>query len=232
MIFWGIHPVIESLRSKLVPDKIHMVSKTNNSAHERIKRMASDRHVPIFFEKDLQKFCGTSEHQGVCAEISGLKSKKFEMCSTLPDALIMLDGIQDPHNFGAALRVCEVFGFTHIIFHKGDSCGLTPAGIKASAGAIFHLNFFCSNLNSAIKRLKAEGFKIMILDAKGEATIDRADLTSKYCLVVGSEFKGVRFAIKRVADQTLRIPILGKIQSLNLSCALSTALYEFSKKSA
>ena len=141
----------------------------------------------------------------------------------------MFDGIQDPHNFGASIRVSEVLGFNNIIFYKGDSCGITPSAVKASAGGIFHVNLYQSNLNSAMKKLITWGFSIYVLDGKGDILLPQVQLEKKVCLVIGSERKGVRFSIKRQADKIVKIPMYGKLNSLNLSCALSAVLYEFSR---
>jgi 23S rRNA (guanosine2251-2'-O)-methyltransferase len=140
------------------------------------------------------------------------------------DRIVIFDGLQDPHNFGAALRVCECFGWTTVIFHKGNSCGVTPTAIKVSAGAYFHVDLYASNLNSAVRRLKDDGYAIWAFEGDGEAVLGEIEPPQKLALVIGSEGKGVRFAIKRLADTVVSIPLGGAVNSLNVSCALTSAL--------
>ena len=230
MVYYGIHPVLESLNSKHLPEVIYMMPKRENSGLSFIYKTAISKGIRVEQKLDLRKISGTDKHQGVCAKIENFSAKRLEVNESTAGRMIMMDGIQDPHNFGAILRVCEVFGFNDIIFHRGDSCGITGAVIKVSTGAIFHLNLYISNLSVAIKKLKEHDYRIYVLDSDGSQSLPEIDNLSKFCLIIGSEYKGVRFSIKRLADGIIRIPVLGKIQSLNVSCALATALYEFSRK--
>ena len=229
MIFYGIHPVLESLKSNHPPRIIYMEPKKKNPGLSRIQKMAISMQISVEIKDTIRGLCGTEKHQGVCAFIDDFSTRDLGAGNVLSDKIVMLDGIQDPHNFGAALRVCEVFGFKDIIFHKGDSCGITAAAIKVSTGAIFHLNLLMSNLNTAIKKLKQFDYQIFVLDSEGNNDfLPNIELPPRFCLVVGAEYKGVRFSIKRQADKIITIPMSGKIQSLNVSCALTAALYGIS----
>ena len=101
---------------------------------------------------------------------------------------------------------------------------MTAVAAKTSAGALFHVNLYSSNLNKAVQFLKSKEFSILALDAGGESTIYDLDLPEKFCLVIGSEGKGIRYNIINEADVILSIPMKGKVNSLNVSCALSATL--------
>ena len=224
MIYYGINPVFESLNSNNLPDTIYAAASKDSSTINSIIRIAEKKNIPVIRKLDLKKLCQSDNHQGVCAHIASLNEHNLFQTEISTNRFIMFDGIQDPHNFGAALRVCEVFGFKHVIFHKGNSSGLTSTAIKVSSGAAFHLNLYQTNLNSAIKRLKHLNFQICILDNNSEQSIYEITFPKKICFVIGSENKGVRFSIKRKSDITMKIPLLGKVDSLNVSCALSAVL--------
>ncbi len=226
MIVYGVNPVLESLRSPHLPAEIFIRQNKDTDAVKRITAAAARHSIPVRRVDDVDKRCGSREHQGVCALIDHELSLPLPQEPLLFDRVVVLDGIQDPHNFGAALRVCEVFGWQHVVYHKGNSCGLTPAAVKASTGAVFHLNVYRSNLNAAIKKFKSALFTIMVLDGSGPVDITDAGPAERLCLVIGSEGTGVRHAIRRQADILVAIPTRGKIGSLNVSCALATALHE------
>ena len=142
--FYGINPVTEALRSPQVPYHITIASGKDNPGLSQIRALAREHGVPVSEARNLDQLAGNPGHQGVVAELAedGVKGVPRDGVDT--DRIIIFDGLQDPHNFGAALRVCECFGWTTIIFHKGNSCGVTPTAIKVSAGAYFHVKVYAS----------------------------------------------------------------------------------------
>jgi len=226
MIYYGIHPVSESIDSPRPPERIYVQRGKQNPRIDSILAAARQRGIATETVADLDRRCGSGDHQGVAAELRQPLSKFLPDAHELGDRLLLMDSIQDPHNFGAALRVCDAFGFQDIIYHQGNSSGLTPAAVKVSAGAAFHLNLYISNLNSAVKRLHNAGYRIIALDAEGEQSIFTADFSSKFCLVIGSEGRGIRHNIRRQSDLTVSIPMAGRVSSLNVSCALTAVLAE------
>lgn len=230
MVFYGVNPVIEALRSSRLPERIVIAAGKDNPRLLIVRRLAGEKGVAVEEHEHLEQLCRSKEHQGVCAWASGFDRGELSELPPEVDRLVMLDGLQDPHNFGAALRVCETFGCRHVVYHSGNSCGLTAAAIKASAGAAFHLTLYETRLNRAVKRLQEQECRLIVLEAKGDATIFEAELPPRWCLVVGSEGRGVRTAIRRQGDAVVRIPIHGRVNSLNVSCALSAALCEFSRR--
>jgi 23S rRNA (guanosine2251-2'-O)-methyltransferase len=224
MIFYGINPIMEALRAQHPLQHIYVVDRKSSPAITKILNLAKREGVLIRRVPDMRGITKSPDHQGVCAECDDLGTTTLPLQPIDADRIVMLDGIEDPHNFGASLRVCEGMGVRDVIYHKGNSSGITPAAVKVSTGALFHLNLYHSNLNSAIKKLKYDGVAIVVLDGGGDTTIYDWEPTQPYCLVIGSEGKGVRFAIQRQADLVLRIPMRGNLNSLNVSCALTAAL--------
>ena len=231
MIIFGINPIIESLHSERRPDSIYVQSGKRNKRLSHVVGMAERFNIPVNVVDSMDKICGRNVvHQRVAGEFSVKLTQSLKSLPSDVDRVVLLDGLEDPHNFGASLRVCEVFGFPHVIFHKGNSSGLTSIAAKSSAGAVFHLNLYSSNLNQAIKHLKDSGFSIICMEAQGAESIFDVELPSKYCLVVGSEGKGVRHNIREQSDKVVNVPMRGRVNSLNVSCALSATLCEFSRK--
>jgi 23S rRNA (guanosine2251-2'-O)-methyltransferase len=222
--FYGINPVTEALRSSQIPLSITVASGKTNPGLQKIRALAREQGVPVREARNLDRLAGNPGHQGVLAEIADDGVRGIPREGVDSDRVVIFDGIQDPHNFGAALRVCECFGWTTVIFHKGNSCGVTPTAIKVSAGAFFHMDLYASNLNSAVRRLQESGYAIWALEGDGDAELGVIEPPQKLALVIGSEGKGVRFAIKRLADTIVRIPLAGHVNSLNVSCALASAL--------
>jgi len=229
MIIYGVNPVREALRAvPPLPVRVYLeASRSGPRAHE-IRQLALRQGVALTTVDNLDRLTDSREHQGCAADLGERPPLTLD---DLPDSttrVVMLDGLQDPHNFGAALRVCEVFGVPEVIFHHGNSCGITPAAIKASAGAYAHLRLYESNLNRACKRLKERGFALAILAADGTIPLPAWRPQGKVCLIMGSEGEGVRHALRRLGDLTLAIPMRGRVDSLNVSNALAVALYQLS----
>ncbi len=231
MIIYGINPLIESFRSPKLPSKVLLHKGKDNKRIQHILHKAEQADIPVEVVGNLQKYCGQhAVHQGVAAEFPDDFAAPIETLPEDANRLVLFDGIRDPHNFGAAIRVCEVFGFRHIIYHLGDSSGLTPVAAKSSSGAIFFVDLYISNINKAANFLKDRDYKLMALDAGGEESIYDVDLPERFCLVIGSEGDGVRFNLRRDSDALVKIPMTGEVNSLNVSCALSAALCEFSRR--
>ncbi len=144
-----------------------------------------------------------------------------------PPLLVMTDGIQDPRNLGAAVRVADAAGSHGLILPKRRAAPPTTTVIRAAAGATAHYPLVSvTNLNRSMEACKASGLWIAGLDARGEQTIWEADLTGPLVIVLGSEHKGLRRLVRKACDFTLSIPMFGGVSSLNTSTALAVALYE------
>lgn len=231
MIIYGINPVSEALRADVPVRTIYVQSGKDKNRRIAGILSAAERHgQTVKTLPDLQSVCKSQDHQGIAADLGRELDQVLPLDPPPGDQLVILDGIQDPHNFGACLRVCEVFGFPNVIYHQGNSSGLTSAAIKVSAGAAFHVNLYHSNLNRAVRGLQDRGYAIITLAADAETSLYEAELPEKFAVVMGSEGDGVRHAIRRLADTSWRIPIRGRLDSLNVSCALSATLSEMARR--
>jgi 23S rRNA (guanosine2251-2'-O)-methyltransferase len=172
------------------------------------------------------------KHQGVIAELADFHYLTLdELLNGIPDAepalLIMLDGIEDPHNLGAIIRSAMGLGAHGVIIPRDRAAGVTPGVGRAAAGALESSRIAqVVNLSRAIETIKERGLWIAVAEQGASQPVWQADLTGPLALVVGSEGKGVRPLVRRHCDLAVGIPILGKVGSLNASVAAGVLLYE------
>lgn len=197
----------------------------------KIKKIVEDKHLKIIKTNDLSKLVGNVVHQGIVLEIDEYEYTPLEEVLTRlqdkQDALVvMLDGIEDPHNLGAILRSVDAFGADAVIIPQNRSVHLNGTVAKVSTGAIEYVDvIMVTNLNQTIQKLKQEGFWIVSSD--GSASMDYREISynMKTCLVVGSEGFGISKLVLKNSDFIVKIPMVGHVNSLNASvaCALFLA---------
>jgi 23S rRNA (guanosine2251-2'-O)-methyltransferase len=172
-----------------------------------------------------------ARHQGVVALIREYSYEPFEdVLAAKPDPLLLVDGVTDPRNLGALLRSAEGAGMSAVVVARDRTVGLTPAAIKASAGAWVHLKIArCGNVARAIEDLKEAGYWVAALAPDGETDLYALDTTRRLVLVVGSEERGIRGIVRKTADFVVRIPMHGRMESLNVSVAAAVALFEIAR---
>jgi 23S rRNA (guanosine2251-2'-O)-methyltransferase len=175
-----------------------------------------------------------ARHQGVVALIREYNYAPFEdVVAEKPDPLLLVDGVTDPRNLGALLRSAEGAGVRAVVLARDRTVGLTPAAIKASAGAWVHLKIArCGNVARALEDLKEAGYWVAALAPEGAVELYALDTTRRLVLVLGSEERGVRGIVKKTADFVVRIPMHGRIESLNVSVAAAVALFEVARRRA
>jgi len=191
------------------------------------------RSVPIE-ESDrnrLDQLAGGVVHQGVVLEADALPVRDAGAWAkgTFADdaVVIILDGVEDPHNFGAIVRSAAACGACAVVFGKDRSAPVSAAAMKSAAGAMEYIDLVqATNLTRAIEDLKKAGFWVAGLDAAADKTIWDADLKGRIALVVGSEGKGIRRLVREHCDFHLRIPLEGPITSLNASVSAAIAIAE------
>ncbi|MBF6561410.1 MAG: 23S rRNA (guanosine(2251)-2'-O)-methyltransferase RlmB [Candidatus Binataceae bacterium] len=173
-----------------------------------------------------------ARHQGLVAIMREYQYAAFEaVVAAAPDPLIVVDGVTDPRNLGAILRSAECAGAGAVVIARDRTVGITPAAVKASAGAWVHLQIArCGNVAQALETLKAAGYWIAALAPAGELSIYELDTSRRLALVVGSEGRGVRDIVRKRADFVTGIPMRGKIDSLNVSVAVAVALFEITRR--
>ena len=166
-------------------------------------------------------------HQGIVIEVDDVETYDLDFIKNIKKerpVLVMLDHLEDPHNFGAIIRTCEALGANAIIIPNDRSVSINATVVKTSAGAIYNMPIIkVSNLGVAIKKLKEQGYWIVGTDMQGEnyATLDYNMPT---CLIIGNEGKGISKSIKEMCDFMATIPMIGKINSLNASVSLAIIL--------
>jgi 23S rRNA (guanosine2251-2'-O)-methyltransferase len=173
-------------------------------------------------------------HQGVAAELRpGRRLALRELLAREPDLLVALDSVQDPQNLGAIVRSAEAAGADAVIVPQRRSAPISPAAVKASAGAILHLDV-CEvpGLAAAITEIKRAGIWCVALDPGGEALPWEFDLTQRVCVVVGGEGEGVHRLVRERSDVRIRLPMAGRVESLNASAAAAAILYEVQRQRA
>ncbi len=222
----GNNPVQEALRSGR---KIHEIFAQKGRKDSLLESLA-DKGVPIRFlpKPEMDKRFGTS-HQGLVATVENYKLLSLEdvLRKEGPKLFVMLDSIEDPHNLGAVIRNAEVFGADAVIIPKHRSASITPGVVKASAGAIEHVDIVeVTNLNRAIETLKKANVWVAGFDVATETALSDIHADVDLCLVFGNEHKGLRPLVKKNCDYLVKIPMRGTLNSLNVSVAAGIALYD------
>jgi 23S rRNA (guanosine2251-2'-O)-methyltransferase len=182
---------------------------------------------------ELQRLAGSeARHQGIIAALREYSYASLEqVLAGKPDPLLLVDGVTDPRNLGAILRAGECAGLKAIVLAKDRTVGITPAAIKSSAGAWTHLMIArCGNVAQTLKQLKAEGYWIAAMDPQGETSLYEVDAARQLAIVVGSEGSGIREIVRKTSDFAVRIPLYGRVASLNVSVAAAIALFEILRR--
>jgi len=175
---------------------------------------------------ELERICGSPDHQGVCAEVEDYHYADAEAVLADAEALVIaLDEIQDPHNFGAICRVAEVAGASGVVIPERRSAAVTPAVCKASAGAVEHLAIArVRNLADWLAEAKEVGAWVYGAAADG-VPYETPDYRGKVVLVLGAEDKGLRPRVAGSCDQLVALPVRGRVGSLNVSTAAAALVY-------
>jgi len=194
--------------------------------------MARRAGVPIRFETraSLDRLAGSSAHQGVVA--LGAARKYAELESVAPaELIVVLDGVEDPHNLGAIIRTAHAAGAGAVVIPERRAAGITDVVAKAAAGALEHLPVVrVTNINRTLEELKERRFWIYGLDERGDSSYDATEYKLPTALVLGGEGKGLHEQVRKHCDLLVRIPMAGKISSLNVSVAAGVVLFEWKRR--
>ncbi len=224
MILYGRNPVREALRGR----RAHTVGEvwvSGGAAREPWLEGAAVRKVTV---EEIERRCGSSTHQGICAEAGGYPYVSADDLLAEPDPLIVaLDQVQDPQNLGSICRTAECGGVTGVVIPERRAAEVTPAVCKASAGAVEHLRIArVRNLADFLGAAQKAG--CWSYGASAEATVpyDRPDYRGGVVLVLGSEGRGLRPRVAGACDELIALPLLGRIESLGVGAAAAAVLYE------
>ncbi len=237
-IIEGRNAVIEALRSNRTIEQIFVANGDVSGSINVVLALAKEKSIVVKYvdRKKLDQISQTGSHQGVIAQVT-----PYEYCD-VEDILeyakerneqpfiIILDEIEDPHNFGSIIRTAEVCGAHGIIIPKRRNVGVTPVVFKSSAGAVEYTKIAkVTNINSAIDALKEKGIWIYGADMNGDNCFE-VNFDGAVALVIGSEGKGISKLTKEKCDALVKIPMVGKISSLNASVAGGILMYEILKQ--
>ena len=230
MLVYGRNVVNEILNGKT---KIYKVFLDNNYKDEDILNKIDKRGLKKFHidKSKLDKMCGNSTNQGIAMDIEEYNYYDIKTIEEddKSNFVVMLDSIEDPHNFGAIIRTCECAGVDYIIIPKNRSVSVNSTVYKTSSGALSNMKIVeVANLHNTIKKLKALGFWVYGSDAKGK-DYRSIDFGGKTCLIIGSEGHGLKQIVSNSCDEIISLPMKGKINSLNASVAAGIFIYEIMK---
>jgi 23S rRNA (guanosine2251-2'-O)-methyltransferase len=227
----GVHAVYEALISGTLPlERIHIAREIHSPRLKEILNLAKERGVPVRKEDRsvIERMASGAVHQGIVAVSGEFAYAPFEVLLVGKSPLVvLLDGVEDPHNLGAVIRTAEACGVTGVVVPERHSAPLTATVVKAAAGALAHVPIVrVKNLVSAIDDLKEKGLWIVGIDPGAERSWTDFDYTSPIALVLGGEHRGVRRLVREHCDVLVRLPMQGRIASLNISVAAGVVLYE------
>ena len=239
VLVYGIHPVLEKLRA--APGdvmEVLMLTGTRGPALRRVEQTARQEgcRVSEIDTRALDALTQGAKHQGVAARMAPFTYRSFEALLAAPsvaanDCVLFLDGVVDPRNLGSILRSCEAMGVGRIVVPKDRAAGVTGAVIKASAGAVHHVDLYrISNLARGLMALRDRGYWVVGLDAQAENRACDLAYPEKLAVVMGGEERGIRPLIRRSCDYLVSIPMHGRVGSLNVSVAWGMFVYELTRQ--
>lgn len=233
MLLYGRNPVLEALQDGRVSEVL-----VARGVEEAFVAQLKATGVRLKFAPriELDQLAGTTQHQGVLAEVEDLEWASVDDILDLAEKrgeellIVLLDGITDPRNFGAIIRSAEVLGAHGVVVEERRSAPLSPVVAKTAAGATSYLPVAqTKNLPRLMDALKKDG--VWVYGAAGEAAQDvrKVDFSGKVALVIGAEGEGMRRLVREKCDALVSIPVRGRVQSLNASVAAGILLFEASR---
>jgi len=233
-LLYGLHAIREALRAGTRPLQRLLVQRTDRQFAEIIQQ-AKARRIPVHIEPPaaFDRLVPSGKHQGVIAFVA---AKPYSSTEDIleqarrrgePPFLVILDGVEDPHNLGAVLRTAEAAGVHGVFIPERRAAGLTSVVAKVSAGALDHMLVSrVGNISRLIEDLKEAGIWVFGLDPSASAYFTGIDMTGPIALVLGGEGEGIRPGVLKGCDGRVSIPMKGKVGSLNVSAAAAVTLFE------
>ena len=234
----GRNGVREALASGQNIQKILVSNSARDKVISELVTIAKEKKIKITFvpNEALNKESVTKKHQGIIAFCDDYKYVDIEdilnesKVKNKPNFILILDGIEDPHNLGSILRVCDCMGVDGVIIGKNRACQVTETVIKSSAGSTSYVKIAkVTNINQTIEKLKALNIWVYACELGG-VNLTKSDLTGNIAIVIGSEGFGVSALTKKLCDGVVTIPMQGHVNSLNASVATGMVLYEAMKQ--
>jgi 23S rRNA (guanosine2251-2'-O)-methyltransferase len=238
-VLYGMHPVEEALRSRArAVDYVGVARERGDAKLQRIIDDCRASGVPVRFmsRDDLARLAGTMNHQGIVAAVASVH-KYADLDDVLNNKrgrhsfVVVLDGVEDPHNLGAIIRTADGAGADGIVIPERRAVGVTGTVAKSSAGASEWLPIArVTNVGRSVEELKSKNIWVVGLDERGKQAYDEVDYNMDCALVLGAEGAGVHEQIRKKCDFLVSIPMLGKVASLNVSVAAAVVMYEIARQ--
>ena len=226
MLVYGKNVAKEILESE---KKINFIILQEGFSDKSIISLIEKRKLAVKYvnKKELYKFA-KNNHQGIILDVEDFTYAKLEDFINKEDSkILILDHIEDPHNLGAIIRTSEAAGISGIIIPKNRGVGVNATVMKTSVGAINNIPVsMVTNLNKTINNLKKNGFWIIGTDMEGNYDYKDIDYSGKIAIIIGNEGKGMSSLVKKSCDFVVKIPMYGKINSLNASVSAGILIYE------
>jgi 23S rRNA (guanosine2251-2'-O)-methyltransferase len=234
----GIHAVREALAAGRAFDRIVIARGRQDTRVEEIVQLARGRNISLRFEDRAQidRLAGSKDHQGVVALAAARAAATLEDILAAANAgaghgqkglIVLLDGVEDPHNLGAIIRTALAAGAHGVVIPERRSAGLTDTVARASAGALAHLPVAkVTNLAQTMQELKEAGYWLIGLDEDAGKNYTEADYTSPVGIILGGEGKGLHDLTRKRCDFVVSLPTTGPVKSLNVSVAAGVVLFE------
>jgi 23S rRNA (guanosine2251-2'-O)-methyltransferase len=240
-VVYGMNPVRELLRGAAEgPSELWLAEGgTRADSFAELERLARARGAKVRAapRAKLDRLAGTDHHQGVVAVVADFRYAELEeilaraAAAAEPPLLVLLDGVEDPHNLGAIIRSAHALGAHGVVIPRDRAVGVTPAAAKASAGAVERCPVArVVNVAKTIEALKNAGVWSVALAQDGAQPLSAMDFTGATALVLGSEGEGLRPLVRRSCDLEARIPMPGGLESLSVSASAAIALYEIARQ--
>ena len=234
MIVYGVNPVSEALKAGRVTRVL--VGRRDDQRLQQLLALASRHHVPVerVEASELDRRSRDGVHQGVVAEVSAPRDHSVSDLvglATGPALLVVLDGIEDPHNLGAILRSVDASGAHGVIRQTRRAAALDTVAAKASAGAVSHVPIAdVVNIARAIEELKQQNVWVVGLAGDAPQSYESLDWTAPSAIVLGAEGSGMRRLVRESCDFLVSIPMSGHVDSLNVSVAAGVVLFEAARQ--
>jgi 23S rRNA (guanosine2251-2'-O)-methyltransferase len=233
-LLYGLHAIREALRAGTRPLQRLLVQRTDRQFAE-IVQQAKAKRIPVHIEPSpaFDRLVPSGKHQGVIAFVAAKPYSSIEEILEQarrrgePPFLVILDGVEDPHNLGAVLRTAEAAGVHGVLIPDRRAAGLTSVVAKVSAGALDHMLVArVGNISRLIEDLKEAGVWVYGVEPSAPTQFTDIDMTGPIAFVLGGEGEGIRPGVLKVCDGRISIPMKGKVESLNVSAAVAVALFE------
>jgi len=233
----GVHAVYEALASDRLPiERIHIARESRSAKLKEILDLARNRGIPVRWEERpiIDRMAEGAVHQGIVAISAALSYVDFQVLFKADQPLVVvLDGVEDPHNLGAVIRTAEACGASGVVVPERHSAPLSATVVKASAGASAYIPVVrVKNVANAIEEMKERGLWVVGVDPAGANDWTSFDYKGPIAVVLGGEHRGLRRLVRDRCDVLVRLPMLGKIASLNISVAAGVVLYEVVRQRA